>query len=74
MPIQYQDDHADLEGHASVEDAEVLSAWLRERPGRTLGLARCEHVHAAVLQVVLALRPPLREAPPDRWLAATLAP
>jgi len=74
MPIHYDRDHAVLAGQATVEDAEDFVQWLRERPAATVDLAGCEHVHAAVLQVLLALRPTLVRPPADPWLAAALAP
>jgi hypothetical protein len=36
-------------------------------------LGKCEHVHGAVLQVLLALRPEVVCAPADQMLAAVLA-
>lgn len=73
MPVRYLKKHAALEGHVSVEDAEALAQWLREQRAPAVHLGKCEHVHAAVLQVLLALRPRLAAAPADAWLKAALA-
>lgn len=73
MGIRYLKTHAALEGHVAAEDAEALVAWLRARKAPAVHLGRCEHVHAAVLQVLLALRPALKAPPADPWLAAVLA-
>lgn len=73
MPVRYLKKHAALEGHVSVDDAEALAQWLREQRVPAVHLGKCEHVHAAVLQVLLALQPRLSAPPPDRWLAAALA-
>lgn len=73
MPVRYLKKHAALEGHVSVDDAEALAQWLREQRVPAVHLGKCEHVHAAVLQVLLALRPRVSAAPPDAWLAAALA-
>jgi len=73
MAIRYLKKHAALEGHVSVEDAEALAQWLREQRTPAVHLGKCEHVHAAVLQVLLALRPRIAAAPSDAWLAAALA-
>lgn len=62
-----------LEGVAGVEDAEALLAWLREQPQPAVALAECEHAHAAVLQVLLALRPRIASRPADPLLAGVLA-
>jgi len=73
MPIRYLKKYAALEGHVSVEDAEALQQWLLEQKKPAVHLGKCEQVHAAVLQVLLALRPKVAAAPADRWLAAALA-
>lgn len=73
MGIRYLKKHAALEGFVSVEDAEVLSNWLREHPAPAVHLGKCEQVHGAVLQVLLALRPRVVAPPPEPWLAAAVA-
>lgn len=72
MAIRYLKKHAALEGVVSVEDAEALAQWLREQARPAVHLGRCEHLHAAVLQVLLALQPKVVAPPSDRWLAAAL--
>jgi hypothetical protein len=73
MPIRYLKKHAALEGQVSVDDAEALSAWLRDQNAPVVHLGKCEQVHAAVLQVLLALSPRVSVPPADPWLAAALA-
>ena len=73
MPVRYLKKHAALEGQVSVDDAEALGQWLREQRVPAVHLGKCEHVHAAVLQVLLALQPRLAAPPADPWLAAALA-
>ncbi len=72
MAIRYLKKHAALEGYVTVEEAEALANWLREQPGRAVHLGRCEQVHGAVLQVLLALRPRIAAAPAEPWLAQAL--
>jgi hypothetical protein len=72
MSIRYLKKHAALEGVVSVDDAEALAQWLRQQARPAVHLGKCEHVHAAVLQVLLALRPQVSAAPPDPWLAQVL--
>ncbi len=72
MGIRYLKKHAALEGCVTVEEAEALSEWLKRQPSPAVSLDRCDHVHAAVLQVLLALRPRLAKRPPDAWLDALL--
>ncbi len=73
MAIRYLKKHAALEGSVGADDAEALAAWLRDQPLPAVHLGKCEQVHAAVLQVLLALRPRIVAAPAERWLAAALA-
>ncbi|WP_119156636.1 hypothetical protein [Caldimonas tepidiphila] len=72
MGIRYLKEHAALEGQVTVEDAEALMQYLREAEKPTVHLGRCEHLHAAVLQVLLALAPRIDALPADPWLAAVL--
>ena len=72
MAIRYLKKHAALEGNVSVEDAETLAQWLQQRADPGVNLAKCEHLHGAVLQVLLALRPKVTGRPADAMLAAAL--
>ena len=73
MPIRYLKKHAALEGVLSADDAEGLGQWLRDQNAPAVHLGKCEQVHSAVLQVLLALRPRVVAPPADRWLAEALA-
>jgi hypothetical protein len=74
MTVRYLKKHAALEGVVSVEDAETLAQWLQKQPVPTVHLGKCEHLHAAALQVLLALRPRISAPPADPWLARALCP
>jgi hypothetical protein len=63
-----------LSGRCGVEDAETLLARLSDRPGATVDWRSCEGAHAAVVQVLLAARPPLRGPPADSFLASWVEP
>lgn len=73
MPIRYLKRHAALEGRVAVDDAETLAQWLLAQRSPAVHLGKCEAVHAAVLQVLLALKPKLVAPPPEGWLAQVLA-
>jgi hypothetical protein len=73
MTIRYLKKYAALEGNVAVDDAEALAQWLLKQPSPAVNLGKCEHVHAAVLQVLLALRPRVTAVPADARLAAVLA-
>jgi hypothetical protein len=67
-----------LEGECRVEDAEPLLAALRAGTACSVDLTAAGHLHAAVVQVLMALRPALAGPPADpftaKWLAPLLAP
>lgn len=73
MTIRYLKRHAALEGDVGVEAAEELAQWLAGQKSPAVHLGKCGHVHAAVLQSLLALKPRIVAAPPDALLAAALA-
>lgn len=72
MGIRYTKKHASLEGVVTVEEAEGLLGWLRTQSSPAVHLGRCDHLHAAVLQVLLAVRPRVVRAPADVRLAVAL--
>jgi len=74
MTIRYLKKHAALEGHVTVDDAEALAQWLLQQRDPAVHLGKCEGVHGAVLQVLLALRPLIRAMPADPFLVAVLDP
>ncbi len=63
-----------LEGPCRVEDAEPLLGWLQADRGRVVDLAGAEHLHAAVLQVLMALRPAMRGTAEDAFLRDWITP
>ncbi len=73
MSIAYNKTKAVLQGHVTVEDAEPLAEWVRKHPKGALEMAACDSLHAAVVQVLLALRPKLASPPDNPWLVAAMA-
>ena len=57
-----------LEGPCRVEDAEPLLGWLQADRGRMVDLTGAEHLHAAVLQILMAVRPAVRGTAGDAFL------
>ena len=74
MAIEYGKTVAKLQGTCGVEEADELLQWLQANPRGKVNLKGCEHLHAAVLQVLMALRPPLSAAPDDPFLARWVLP
>lgn len=72
MPVQYKKTVAQLTGSCTVEEAEGLVEWLAANPRGRVNLRDCEHLHTAVLQVLLALRPPVSAPPADAFIARCL--
>jgi hypothetical protein len=72
MAIRYLKKHAALEGAVTAEEADALLQWLRQQTRPAVHLGKCAHLHAAALQVLLALKPRVVEPPPGAWLAAVL--
>lgn len=63
-----------LEGACRVEDAEPLLGWLQADRGRVVDLTEAEHLHAAVLQVLMALRPALSGAGKNSFMRDWITP
>ncbi len=63
-----------LEGVCRVEDAEPLLRWLQADASRLVDLSEAEHLHAAVLQILMAFKPGLKGAAADPFLRAWIAP
>ncbi|WP_218014942.1 hypothetical protein [Teichococcus rhizosphaerae] len=63
-----------LEGDCGSEEAEPLLALLLEEPSRAVSLAGARTLHTALVQVLLALRPPLAGLPAEPFLRRWVAP
>ena len=73
MAIRYLKKHAALEDIVTVEDADALLEWLKKQPKPAVNLSKSKHLHAAILQVLLATRPAIVGEVPDPWMAQALA-
>lgn len=73
MPITMTENLAVFEDNCAVEEAEALLDWLRRVEHPLVDLSGCTHIHAAVLQTLLALHPGMVAAPTDSFLAQLLA-
>jgi len=73
MAIEYKKSLAVFTEFVGVEEAEDLLQWLLKNPKGKINLAACEHIHAANLQVLMAVKPIVAAWPADedlqRWLA-----
>jgi hypothetical protein len=57
-----------LDGSCPVEDAEPLLQMLQASPAATCDWTRCNKIHTAVVQVLLAARPALIGPCGDPWV------
>jgi hypothetical protein len=64
----------ELSGVCGVDDAEALHRGLLATPDSTVKWDRCERLHTAVLQVLLAAAPRVSGVPTDAFLARHVAP
>ena len=76
MPINYQKKLALFQETVGVEEAETLLEWLLKNPKSRVNLAGCQHLHAANLQVLMAVKPLIAAWPKDTnlrvWLESAL--
>ena len=64
----------ELFGRCGPDDAEVLQQHLLANPRATIEWSGCEHLHAAVVQVLLVGAPLVRGAPTNEFLTTHVAP
>ena len=62
-----------LSGQGTVEEAEPLLQLLLDTPGAALDWSQCTGLHTSVLQLVLAIRPPLKGPCGDPFVARWVA-
>jgi len=74
MSVEYKKKSVQLIDDVGVDDAEVLLQWLQANPKATINLSRCTHVHAAVLQVLMAAGMTVTSWPQDSQLDGWLRP
>ncbi|MGN7614481.1 hypothetical protein ACQZV8_20625, partial [Magnetococcales bacterium HHB-1] len=68
MPITLTDTEAIFTDTSDIEEAEVLLDWLKENPEGLINLKACSHIHTAIFQVLLALKPNYNHPPEDPFL------
>lgn len=72
MGIEYKKSTAIFEENVTVEEAEGLLDWLIKNPKGKINLSACQHIHAANLQVLMAVKPTFshesKDADLQMWL------
>lgn len=74
MSIRLEGNRILLEGQCRVEDAEPLLGWLHADRSRIVDLADAEHLHTAVLQILLAMAPQIQGAGNNPFIRDWIAP
>ena len=72
MTAAYDQDRVVLSDVVGAEAAEALLEWLQTRPGCSVDLSGCTHLHPANLQVLMAARASVIAWPTDSQLAGWL--
>ena len=63
-----------LEGDCPVDEAEPLLELLLANPGASVDWSACGELHTAVVQVLLAARPPMGSEPGTPFLRRWITP
>jgi hypothetical protein len=69
MSVHLEGNIIRLIGDCPVEDAESIVSLLQADGARELDLAECTRLHSAVVQVMLAFRPPIAAPSRDGFIA-----
>ncbi|MGN7611812.1 hypothetical protein ACQZV8_06975 [Magnetococcales bacterium HHB-1] len=69
MPMSFTETEALLIDVCTIDEAEQLFEWLLKHPDGALNLGQCEHIHTAILQILMALRPRVVMAPKNAFLS-----
>lgn len=76
MAIEYQKKSAVFKDTVGVEEADGLLEWLRKNPRSRIDFSQCQHLHAANLQVIMAVNPIISAWPNDArlrmWLESAI--
>jgi hypothetical protein len=64
----------ELSGRCGADDAEALQEHLLAMSGATVEWSDCEHLHSAVVQVLLVGAPLMHGAPKNEFLTTHIAP
>lgn len=73
MPVQRRGKILRLSGHIGVEDAETVYAQFAQQLFEKVDLQNCEHLHSAVLQLLLKFQLPIHRFPQQQALADWIA-
>ncbi len=70
MPISRRGKIIKLAGVIGVEDAEIIYAQFEQQLFNKVDLSACQHLHSAVLQLIVVFQIPIHKYPPQADFAA----
>ncbi len=65
MAIQYGKTVVKFIDMVSVEDTEALWQWMQQHPSGKINLAKCQHLHTSILQLLILTKPTISAWPQD---------
>ena len=68
MPIELKKTVAVCHDVCSVEEAETLLTWFLDTPSGKVNLKHCTHLHTAIVQVLMVVKPAISALPDDAKL------
>jgi len=74
VTVLIEKDRIWLQGNCGADDVEPLMSALRRNGPAMVDLSGADHLHAAILQVLLAFRPSITGTPRDSFIRTWLIP
>ncbi len=68
MAIEFNAAVARFEGQCRLEEASALFEWLEQTPAAKIDLTDCEHIHTAILQILMVAKPEMLAPPASQFL------
>jgi hypothetical protein len=74
VTVLIQKDRIWLQGNCGADDVELLMSGMRLDGSAMVDLSEADHLHTAILQVLLAFRPSITGTPRDSFIRTWLIP
>jgi hypothetical protein len=74
MTVRIENGLIRLEGRCRIEEAETLLGLLLEDGERQVDLSKCDALHSAVVQILMAASPSISRPPVDPFLCTHIMP
>ncbi len=67
MAIEYQDHTAILKDVCTIEEGEQFFEWIKNQDSPKIKLAEVQHIHTAIVQTILYLKPTIEGLEEDSF-------